>query len=631
MVRILLIIPYKELIPVMREYVRKQHVKDVEIDIIHLYGTDADLKKLSKYQLVAARGITGMYIKNQLPQINVVEIPMTSDDVVTAVSTCVRKNGRIKTAVILPENEKFRLDLLAELTGMDLKTYYVSTQEEVHNVIHAVIDEKISSIIGGLTVYRCCKEHGLSPIMLKTGPEAIMRTIQIALNGAEVLKREYTRANLMTTILNSGRDAMLALDKENFVIIANTEAEHLFKNENDEAQTLAGKDVKQIIPEWNQFSPSDFENQQDLFIHVNGTLILVHQTPIVMDTQVIGRLLTLQNADQIREYETTIRKQLSHKGMAAKYTFRNILGKGAAIKTCIDNAYKYSQTNYNVLIIGEPGTGKELFAQSIHNASPRARQPFVAVNCAALPEQLLESELFGYSDGAFTGAAKGGKLGLFELAHKGSIFLDEIGEMPLNLQAKLLRVLQEKEIRRIGDDKVIPIDVRVLSATNVDMKEKISKGEFRIDLYYRINILNLFIPPLRERREDIGVLFKHFVNSYSLKSKIPIQQITPDALTMLHHFVWLGNARELRNFSERAVVLCEDGIIDKAYIEHISKYDHDLLCSQSINEEQTDPTVYKKAILIKENPTKEELAKELGISRTTLWRRLKENKIHFID
>lgn len=626
MIRILLIMPYKEIIPEMRTYLHKQTIKDLEIEIVHIYGTNADLNMLQKYNIVVARGITAMYIKKQLPLINVVEIPMTCDDIVTALNKSIESDGKTKTAIILPETDRFRLDLLSKLTGIDLQTYYVSTQEQVHSVVHTIRDAGITSIIGGLTVYNCCKEHKLFPTMLKTGSDAIKRTIHISINVAEGLKKEYERANLMTTILNSSNDAMLALDKNDQVIIANTVAEQLFQRDSHSTKSLKGIKINEVIPKWNQCNNKNYENLQDLFIKVNDTLILVHQTPIAFETQVIGRLLTLQNAEQIRDYETTIRKQMAHKGLTAKYTFSNLLGDGAVFQKCKANALKYSQTNSNVLIIGETGTGKELFAQSIHNASSRAHEPFVAVNCAAFPEQLLESELFGYSNGAFTGAAKGGKLGLFELAHKGTIFLDEIGEMPLNLQSKLLRVLQEKEIRRIGDDKVIPIDVRIISATNVNIKEKIKQKEFRVDLYYRINILNLYVPPLRNRQQDVSVLFEHFVNIYSAKSHVAIHQLTKDALDMLNNYPWYGNVRELRNFSERAVVLCEKGVIDKEYIQNISKYETDLTPEPINDTNEIKKNDEEKSVVITNTQTKDQLAKQLGISRTTLWRRLKENK-----
>ena len=228
-----------------------------------------------------------------------------------------------------------------------------------------------------------------------------------------------------------------------------------------------------------------------------------------------GALIFIKNVDRIMEEESRIRRDLVEKGLTAKYSFRDILGHSAAIRDNIRMAERYSKVNSNVLIIGETGTGKELFAHSIHQMSKRSRQPFVALNCAALPESLLESELFGYEAGAFSGAVKGGKMGLFELAHKGTIFLDEIGEIPIALQAKLLRVLQEKEIRRIGSTSVHPIDVRVISATNINIEEKIREGQFRSDLYYRLNLLDIYIPPLRERKEDIQELVDAYLARFA--------------------------------------------------------------------------------------------------------------------
>ncbi|MEG0754025.1 MAG: sigma 54-interacting transcriptional regulator, partial [Angelakisella sp.] len=403
MIRILLITPYEELHPIMEQYLKLQHIQNAEVDVTHIYGTDADLQKISKYNIVAARGITGKYIKNALPKINVVEIPMTSDDVVSAVNNSVQVNGRVETAVILPDTEICNTGQLEELSGLRIRPYYVSTQEDVNSAIDDIICRGITAIVGGMTVCSRCKELGLSAIQLRTGAEAMKRTIQVALGAAETLRKEYERANLMTTILNSGRDAIVALDGEGFVMTANTQAESFFARHGTGGQPIAGKHIREIFPEWSRETAAEGQLDGDMLVKVSGQLALVHQTPIVIDAAVAGVLLTIQNAEQIRKSETTIRKQLNHKGMTAKYHFENIVGKAPSIRHCIATANKYSQVDSNVLILGDTGTGKELFAQSIHNASPRRNQPFVAVNCAALPEQLLESELFGYSEGAFSG------------------------------------------------------------------------------------------------------------------------------------------------------------------------------------------------------------------------------------
>lgn len=346
-----------------------------------------------------------------------------------------------------------------------------------------------------------------------------------------------------------------------------------------------------------------------------GLMTVVRCMPMLVDGQEAGMLFLIRNAEMIRDTDSQIQKQVRQNGFTAQYTFGDIIAQSEEMKQRIVSAYKYAQVDANVLLLGETGTGKEMFAQSIHNAGARRHYPFVAVNCAALPEQLLESEMFGYSEGAFSGAKKGGKIGLFELAHKGTIFLDEIGEMPMNLQAKLLRVLQEKEIRRIGDNKVISIDVRVISATNISIRDKIAQGKFRSDLYYRINLLELRLPPLRERPEDVELIFRRLLERYCRESQVPVPIVTAEAIAMMQNQPWYGNIRELRNFSERLAILNDGGVIDRKQLELAGLLDYS----------QTTGGGGRAAAGPREQRLrKEDIARELGISRTTLWRRSKQ-------
>ena len=334
-----------------------------------------------------------------------------------------------------------------------------------------------------------------------------------------------------------------------------------------------------------------------------------------------GALVFIRNTDRIMEEERKIRKGLAEKGLTAKYSFSDILGKSKAIRENIHMAQRYSRVNSNVLIVGETGTGKELFAHSIHQASSRSDQPFVALNCAALPENLLESELFGYEAGAFSGAAKGGKIGLFELAHRGTIFLDEIGEIPITLQAKLLRVLQEKEIRRIGSTSVHPIDVRVVSATNINIEEKIRNGQFRSDLYYRLNLLDISIPPLRERREDVQELVDFYLTRFACEMGKRIPTVTSEAAQLLMQYDWPGNVRELRNVCERLIVLNDSDFVSAELLRQLKIFRESKAREPVIlPEEQMEDTVYSR---LKPKKKKKELAEELGVSRTTLWRMAK--------
>ncbi|MDI6878241.1 MAG: sigma 54-interacting transcriptional regulator [Desulfitobacteriaceae bacterium] len=247
------------------------------------------------------------------------------------------------------------------------------------------------------------------------------------------------------------------------------------------------------------------------------------------------------------------KQELRVNGFRARYTFKDIVGESKVLRETLERANQFAETSASIVITGESGTGKELFAQAIHNASPRSPLPFVAINCAAIPESLLESELFGYEGGSFTGALRSGREGLFEQAHMGTIFLDEIAELPLSLQSRLLRVLQEKEVMRIGANRVRPIDVRVISASNQDLEQEVMRGKLRPDLYYRLAVLPLYIPPLRERKEDLVLLVQKFLADFHDR-----RPWSPALLAKLQAYHWPGNVRELRNCVEYLVTTAKD-------------------------------------------------------------------------
>lgn len=267
---------------------------------------------------------------------------------------------------------------------------------------------------------------------------------------------------------------------------------------------------------------------------------MISRIPLHTMGQVSGYCLTFESASQIRKSGSELSRRLRNQGLSARYYFDDIIYKSPAMEHCITLAKKVAASDYTVLITGETGTGKELFAQAIHNYSTRKSSPFVAVNCAALPESLLESELFGYEEGAFTGARRGGKMGLFEQADGGTLFLDEIGDMPYSLQSRLLRVLQEQQIVRIGGGGAININVRVLTATNCNLPELTKEKKFREDLFFRLNVFPLSLPPLRMRKEDILPLF-------SSLSGMEMKKFEPHIKSRLLSYRWPGNVRELRN------------------------------------------------------------------------------------
>ena len=283
--------------------------------------------------------------------------------------------------------------------------------------------------------------------------------------------------------------------------------------------------------------------------------VIVNVAPIIVNNQLKGSVGIIRDISEIKTLSDELARAKSLLSrLEAKYNFDDIIGKSQELVTAIEQAKRAASTPATVLLRGESGTGKELFAHAIHNASPRSDQRFVRVNCAALSESLLESELFGYQAGAFTGASKGGKVGLFEEANGGTIFLDEIGEISISLQTKLLRVLQEKEIMRVGSTEPVHIDVRVISATNANLEQKIQEGSFRQDLYYRLNVVPIFVPPLRRRKRDIPLLVQHLIKNFSVDYGRRVKKISEEVFHQFRQYSWPGNVRELENVLGRAFI-----------------------------------------------------------------------------
>ncbi|GAA0179689.1 sigma 54-interacting transcriptional regulator [Clostridium sediminicola] len=359
----------------------------------------------------------------------------------------------------------------------------------------------------------------------------------------EILGRTNRFASQVEILLQILDDGIIAINSKGNIYSYNINAEKILGYNKREVIGKNGIKLMLEIP-----FESALEKRisiKEKLIKVNGEDIVVSVDPIINSDRVYGAVAILKRFSDTERKQHKLRAQLIGKGHKAKYLFSDILGTSEKINKCKEIAKRMSKSSSSILITGESGTGKELFAQAIHNISKRKNYQFVAVNCGAFPESLLESELFGYEEGAFTGARKGGKLGFFELAHKGTLFLDEIGEMPFSLQMRLLRVLQEREIMRIGGDRVIDIDVRIIAASNRDLKQMVKMGEFREDLYFRLNVLPLRIPSLRERKEDIFEIINHVKKEFNGKF-----DFTGEAMDILINYNWKGNVRELRNYIE---------------------------------------------------------------------------------
>lgn len=361
-------------------------------------------------------------------------------------------------------------------------------------------------------------------------------------------------------------------------------------------------------------------------IRKNGMVIGAYGRVLVRNTR---ELHMLHDKLSSIEMELNMYKRTFEKINTAKYTVDDIIGDCSIMQDLKDSVRKVAKTNSNVLIMGESGTGKELFAHSIHAGSMRRKAPFVCVNCGSIPEQLIESELFGYEEGAFTGARKGGKIGLFPAAHGGTIFLDEIGELPLPMQVRLLRVLQDREIQRVGSNVREKVNVRVVAATNRNLYQMVKKGEFRSDLYYRLNVVTLHLPLLRERKEDLPLLIQMILSKISKKESLGAIEISREAMDHLLRYDWPGNVRELENVLERAINFTDAG--EKIKAKNLPERITGSMVSQTVMPlkelmENTEKDAIKDALLRCRN-CKAKAANELGISRTTLYEKMMKYEI----
>jgi PAS domain S-box-containing protein len=384
---------------------------------------------------------------------------------------------------------------------------------------------------------------------------------------------------------------------------------------------------------------------------IKGSEMIANRYPLIVDGELVGAVGTVifRNPEEWWDYKRKIQslveelkyyKTKFEKDLKSKYSFSDLIGNNPAFLAAKSLAERISGSQSAVLLLGESGTGKELFAHAIHNNSTRAAFPFVPINCASIPEHLLESELFGYEEGAFTGAKKGGKKGLFQIANYGTIFLDEIGDMPLSMQSKLLRVLQEKEIQRIGGQNSIPVDVRVIAATHRDLEKMVEEGKFRKDLYYRLNVIKIEIPPLRERKEDIPLIAVNLLKKLERKFHRQGIELSAEVIERLQQHSWPGNIRELENVLERAINVLDGNIIEMVHLplylrDQDMDRDHVIDTSAGTKDFTAMPIqplkeslaiVEKQAILqaLKvANGNKLEAAKLLQISKTSFYEKCK--------
>jgi sigma-54 dependent transcriptional regulator, acetoin dehydrogenase operon transcriptional activator AcoR len=454
------------------------------------------------------------------------------------------------------------------------------------------------------------------------------------LNGSE--QNQWLRAAILSI-----HDGVLIIDKAGIVRLINPEYTRITGVSPEE---IIGKELRSVRPKAQLGETlNDGLTRVGIYRKEGEVEYVVDMAPILLNNEIIGAVSICKGLTEVHKLSQELKKnkekisqlkQQMNSLYEAKYTFGQIIGANGGLQETVRLGSKAAESDLPVLISGESGTGKELFAQAIHNASPRSGSPFVPVNCAAIPASLIESELFGYEEGTFTSAKKGGKMGLFEVAHEGTIFLDEIGELTYELQAKLLRVLEEKKVRRVGSTREKVINVRVIAATNRDLPQLIEKKHFRKDLYYRLNVLHLYLKPLRERREDIPEIIHSILvkTNYNNLSKYVLDDV---ALKILQEHDWVGNVRELKNALDYAICMTEDRAIKPRHLpESIYKESLDGQNIKSLKE--TIETVEREKIISTLNQygydleDKKKVAKVLGVSLATLYNKMKKYRINHV-
>lgn len=545
------------------------------------------------------------------------EIKVTAYDIIQTL-----KNAEIRDNVIGVvgyNNVVDGFDILGELLPYDIVKIELNSEEQVGEFIASYREQGIRTYVGDANTIRISKALGCDGIVINSQPESIYAAIREARRILRATFIQKARVQQLETITDFVRDGVVAIDEAERVTVLNRAAAEALRVD---AKSSIGMHILDIwpqcaLPSVMREGRGELGRLEDIY----GLGVVSSRVPIIVDGNINGAVQTFQSVSELQDIEQSVRRSLSRKGFVAKYRFRDVVCKSAVMKKCVENAREFSKYDSPVLILGESGVGKALFAQAIHTASPRKKGPFVEVNCAALPPSSMESELFGYADGA---RSRQGRPGLVELAHGGTIFFSEISELTAEVQGRLLRVLQNKEVMRIGTEKVIPIDVRVICSSEKDLPRLTEEGRFRRDLYYRINVLNLSLPPLRARREDIIVLADYFNAMYSKRfNKAPLE-LGGHATETLTAGRYDGNVRQLQSLIERCVILSSFEMPPASGEAEDWLQPEGGASSGELPDLKTMENRYISRVLESTGGNVSRACAILGIDRSTLWRRMKK-------
>lgn len=555
-----------------------------------------------------------------------------------------------KIFIPLTSCEDLDLRCLSRLIrDMEIHTARYSTYAELEAIIREARDKYgCDTVVSGGKACQISRKLKMRHLLVAPQRVHIRALINDAASIAKANRENELWIRRSEAIMNSVSDGILSVDAEGFITMCNKQAYSLLGLD----KSITGLNIANALPEFG-FSREKPGKLNYFVKQVGSAKLVINCSPIEVRRGISGWLYSFNSARKVITGGKIVSRAL-HQANRAKYTIKDYIHNSDMIDQMLRKLCLYATSNSTVLITGESGTGKEILASALHNKSQRRHKPFVSINCAAIPEQLIESELFGYEGGSFTGSLKEGKAGIFEIADEGTIFIDEVNSLPPSVQLLLLRTLQEREIRRIGSETVIPLNIRVIAATNKSLIEEVRAGRMRDDLFFRLNVLVLDVPPLRSHTEDIPELARHFVRKFTMGSRYQYQaiDIPDDCLERLKSLAWPGNVRELEHFIERLVLLC-NGVFDRSIFNslYVSTSQSQCTlsgCSMELPEQpetggrstaaqapktrsvRVSSTLSRERILealALFNGRKSRAARFLGISRITLWRLMQKHNI----
>lgn len=604
------------------EQIEKTLPADIELVVLNdLFSElETSIRKIEANRSVdvfVGSGGNADFLEKYLRDIPLVRVKVTGFDLLNAMREVKRFSDC--AAIITHRTPLHQLDEVRDVLSMRLETATYTQQENIDDILRTMFAKGIRDVIGSAFILERASLMGMRGHFIWS-LDGIQEAFETAIALARNIKNSAEQAKKLNYILDYSAEGIILTDQKGIITDFNTSAERILQRKR---ASVIGKSCREVLPNTQLHVVMEQKQPQYNKIQDLGNVkIVTNRSPIMYNDEMIGSLATFFSVSNIKKAEASIRQNQFQSRYLAQSSFYSLVGKSTAWIRMKNTAERYARYDASLLICGESGTGKELIAQCIHNGSPRKGERFVTLHCAAFSPVQLERELFGYEEATVLNGNKNGRAGAVEQAHRGTLFLDEVCDIPLKLQARILHVIENKEVLRIGGDTAIPVDIRIVATTNKDLWGMVREGTFREDLYYRLNVLRINVPGLRERKEDIPLLIRRFIPLIRGDLTGPeMEQIS--SLPCFQSYSWPGNIRELRNIIERFCIMFQPGM------------DMEELASQvmerpaGIMPEQTDQEERQRLIdaLRASEWNREQAALSLGISRTTLWRKLKEHHI----